>query len=102
MLQCQTCFGTYAPIGADGIAYYHACPPLSQPEIQLAIVRGLIVLAKDETLPQAMQRRSYPRSMKRDENLAVVGELPQLVAVGRGVLTVDAAAIPVLADVPSL
>lgn len=28
MVQCQSCGGTYEPIGANGIRYFHTCPPV--------------------------------------------------------------------------
>jgi hypothetical protein len=35
-VQCQTCGGVYSPLQADGTEYYHACPPLSVPELKTA------------------------------------------------------------------
>ena len=29
MVTCKACSGTYEPIGADGIRYFHTCPPLT-------------------------------------------------------------------------
>lgn len=26
--QCNTCGGIYEPLGPDGVAYYHTCPPI--------------------------------------------------------------------------
>lgn len=27
--RCNACDGVYEPIGADGVAYYHVCPPIT-------------------------------------------------------------------------
>lgn len=95
MTQCRTCFGTYHATAPDGLTYYHACPPLSEVEMAVAVAQGAIVLAKDETIPQALRRRLYARPMARDENLivVVVGELPRATAAGLGVVTVNDATI---------
>jgi len=37
MQQCLSCGGTYSASSLDGVSYFHACPPLSAPEIRKAI-----------------------------------------------------------------
>ena len=36
MVQCKACGATYEPIGADGVRYFHACPPLTKRRVQRA------------------------------------------------------------------
>lgn len=31
-VRCKACGGVYAPVQADGSAYFHVCPPLRDPE----------------------------------------------------------------------
>lgn len=45
MLTCKSCGGTYDPIGADGMAYFHSCPPLSLPELKAALTGGAVRLS---------------------------------------------------------
>src|SRR4051812_17826362 len=35
-MQCNSCGGTYSPIGDDGVPYAHACPPVTR----VAVTRG--------------------------------------------------------------
>lgn len=38
--QCTACGGIYEPIGADGVAYYHVCPPrLRVPVLRAGVAR---------------------------------------------------------------
>lgn len=34
--ECRACGGVYEPMGADGVAYYHACPPI----VKVPVLRG--------------------------------------------------------------
>jgi hypothetical protein len=69
MVKCNACGGTYEPLQDDGLQYFHACPPLSAPELAAKVAAGKIVLPGGETADQAVQRRMYERANKRDENL---------------------------------
>lgn len=51
MTRCKSCGGTYVPVGADGLTYYHACPPVW-----------------DDS-----NKRYVERADKRDENVRVTG-----------------------------
>jgi hypothetical protein len=42
MVKCNACGGIYDPIGIDGVAYFHVCPPLSVPELAAAIGAGKV------------------------------------------------------------
>lgn len=68
MVQCQSCGGTYEPIQADGMEYYHRCPPLSAAELQQAVDDGRVELPKGESVEDAVLRRTYERANLRDEN----------------------------------
>lgn len=67
VMQCETCKGTYAPIGADNVPYFHACPPIVDP-VTLAVT---------------------PRPDARDENIRVMGyddkgAIREMKAAGKG------------------
>jgi hypothetical protein len=68
MVQCKSCGGRYEPIQADGMEYYHRCPPLSRAELDVAVKDGRVTLPKDETVDDAVLRRTYERTNLRDEN----------------------------------
>jgi hypothetical protein len=51
MMQCRTCGGVYDQVGADGLTYYHACPPLSIAELRDALAKKTLTLS-----PQQQQR----------------------------------------------
>jgi hypothetical protein len=68
MVECQSCGGRYEPIQADGMEYYHRCPPLSAVELQQAVDDGRVKLPDKETVDDAVLRRTYERSNFRDEN----------------------------------
>lgn len=105
MLECQSCGGRYEPILPDGMQYFHVCPPLSQSELQAAVERGAVVLAKDETVEAAYLTRTYERASKRDENVVPAREhnAPATIkAAGKGaieVVSVTPPATVVVADV---
>jgi hypothetical protein len=44
MVQCKACGGTYAPVLADGMLYFHVCPPLSVPELHAALAAKTLAL----------------------------------------------------------
>jgi hypothetical protein len=43
-LQCPACAGVYDDVLPDGALYFHACPPLSAPELAAALAAGTVVL----------------------------------------------------------
>ena len=43
--QCTACGGVYEPLGADGVAYYHVCPPVTRVPVLRAGVAQLVDLA---------------------------------------------------------
>lgn len=90
MVQCLACGGVYEPIGADGVQYFHRCPPLSRPELAAAVAAGRIALPKGETVDDAVLRRPYERARLRDENLPSTdaADAGQLRAAGAGVETI--------------
>lgn len=96
MTQCQMCGGIYNATLADGLRYFHQCPPLSAAEVQKAVVAGQLVLPVGETPDVAVTRRTYTRVNARDENVkggtALDASAPR--AVGTGVLTVPDPAPP--------
>lgn len=69
MWECRSCGGTYQPIGADGVRYFHSCPPLSRHEFEAAVHAGTIVPRPLESIDDAFARRLWPRSNPRDENV---------------------------------
>lgn len=75
MLKCTICGGTYQPTTSDGLTYYHACPPLSLPELADAVAHGKVALPVDpatgqpEAVDVAHARRLYTRANARDENV---------------------------------
>lgn len=43
-MQCSSCGGTYASPSADGVPYFHACPPVVQVPVTRAGVAQLVAL----------------------------------------------------------
>ena len=95
MLKCTACGGVYMPTTADGLQYFHRCPPLSLAELIAKVQAGKIALPNDpitgvpETPDVAITRRSYERANLRDENLrATSGAGANLIkAAGDGTTT---------------
>jgi hypothetical protein len=91
LLKCRTCGGEYDTRTADGLQYFHTCPPLSVQELKDAIAAGTLLLrprdqrvldaaiALDEKRPPLATQRSsvdlalegfrYERPDHRDENV---------------------------------
>jgi hypothetical protein len=69
MTKCLTCGGVYAPIGADGVRYFHACPPLSDAEVAVAL--GVPSNPTLQTAAQQAEIAAAPRARPdaRDENI---------------------------------
>lgn len=93
MEQCTACKGTYEKTTADGMQYFHRCPPLSAVELAAAVTAGKVQLPIDpvttlaETPDVAVTRRVYERGNLRDENVKTDGTLKQ---AGAGTKTVAA------------
>lgn len=98
-VQCTTCGGIYDEVQADGLRYFHACPPLSSSELAAAVKAGKVELAADETAEEAVARRVYLRAGARDENVTA-GDDPRQAArpksEGKGTQPAPAT----IADVP--
>lgn len=113
-LKCQSCGGTYEPICADGVQYFHACPPLSVPELLDHLEAGTLSLSvvnrarlkkaqeADALGPPADNRPSnvaaflstltIERPNRRDENIAkgaTKDEPAQVKSEGAGVTEVS-------------
>lgn len=91
MVKCTACGATYEPIGADGLQYFHRCPPLSRVELAAAIDAGKVgwpnnktaadyslaataagLKAGDASLLAAddwLRTRTFERRNLRDENI---------------------------------
>lgn len=98
MVKCNACNGTYEPIGADGVRYFHVCPPLSAVELAAAVAAGKLVLPVGETAVEAVQRRSYHRANRRDENVPSTAERDagKLKAIGADVTPIAAPPSPIV------
>lgn len=92
-VQCLACGGVYRPILPDGMAYFHACPPLSLPELAAAVAERRVILPAGESVEEAIQARTYLRSDTRDENAraASTAGASAMKAAGAGVTPVAAA-----------
>lgn len=98
MLKCNACGGTYEPLQADGLQYFHVCPPLSRAELVAAVDAGKVQLPAGETVDDALRRRTYERGNKRDENLKSTAERDAgtVKAEGAGVVDVPRPPAPVV------
>lgn len=68
-VRCRACGAVYWTHQADGTEYYHACAPLSEPELAGAVDAGTFVLPEGEDVATAVRRRPYDRPNRRDENV---------------------------------
>lgn len=109
MVKCRTCGATYEREQADGTRYFHACAPLSVPELLELLDAGALKLSaahqreldaareRDATDPPAddepthvatvLSRWTIARKDHRDENIAIpaVDKRPAVVvAAGKG------------------
>jgi hypothetical protein len=68
---CQSCGGRYAPVGRDGIRYFHRCPPVTRATVR----RGGAVLVVDLDQVREIDTRLedvvVDRADGRDENVRV-------------------------------
>lgn len=61
MVKCLSCGGVYEPVLADGMLYFHACPPFSAPELLAAIAAGTVRLT-------ATQQAALDAAAQRDKD----------------------------------
>lgn len=78
--KCNSCGGTYSPIQADGLQYFHTCPPIPNPAYN-----------PDPTKGATNFQLTIERPNKRDEN--VIGHNPEtkqpiIVSAGAGFTSV--------------
>lgn len=110
MLKCNSCGATYEPLLADGLQYFHRCPPLSAAELAKAVADGRVVLPVDpvtkapETVDVALSRRLYDRANLRDENVTGPAPAPDkptpIKAIGKGVQDLGPQPLPPIVVVP--
>jgi hypothetical protein len=71
--RCKGCQGEYDDVGADGVAYFHTCPPL----IHRLVRRNgrILTLAPDDVRPgdEPFGDKPVNRPIHRDENTARIG-----------------------------
>lgn len=72
MVKCNACGGTYAPVLADGMLYFHVCPPLSVPELRAAITAKTLALN-----PSAQAR--YDQAVRDDQTTPEPADSPSRV-----------------------
>lgn len=120
--QCTTCGGIYEPVGADGCAYFHTCPPITYAavvrngkaglvSIQKLAADDLITVERDGAAVQIAAGNmlpgdvrlgdvSRPRPNARNENVttAIVdgARTPTIIAEGAGAVELPAIA-PIVA-----
>lgn len=51
-VECVQCGGSYAPLQAGGVLYFHACPPLSEPDVAKYEARGIFGLRPGDLRPE--------------------------------------------------
>jgi len=109
--RCNTCRGEYDDVGADGVLYFHSCPPVTlvavtddkdqARELPLRALAGITLVASAEARADAIKadadpssvyieraRRAAPRKDARDERTlrreGEKGERRILYAEGKG------------------
>jgi hypothetical protein len=80
-LRCDTCAGVYDDVSADGVAYFHVCPPLSAAEIAAALRAGDLTIDADKAAVALRQ----PAQLVDEPRAAFVDRLVQA-AADRGAL----------------
>jgi len=94
-IRCKCCLGEYDDVLADGMRYFHVCPPLSSAELRELLERDELALPdhlarglaaakeRDEQFPvpegaptnveRELASWSIPREGHRDENIVAEG-----------------------------
>ena len=88
-VRCVTCGGVFDQMLADGTRYFHVCTPLSSAELRAAIAANRVRLPPGETVEDALTRRQYQRTRRRDENIVRPVDdatSPSIRLPGRGVV----------------
>jgi hypothetical protein len=118
-VECNTCLGRYNPVGADGIRYFHVCPPVAGVQVVrdgarlavpiaelladdiVVVIRGdkpgTTTHAKRRLTDVLLERVDLPRPNARNENVMSETAGPAgLIAYGLGVrdVTADAERAP--------
>jgi hypothetical protein len=78
-LTCKTCGGEYSRELADGLRYFHACPPTDQATPGVFVARAN---ARNENIDPAKVRASQDESGRRKPT---VTDDDLIIAVGAGV-----------------
>jgi hypothetical protein len=80
--KCLTCFGVYSTLGADGMLYFHACPPVFDDVKQRYVPRPD---ARDENVDPVKAAARAELVAKHDPRAK---DLDVSKAAGKGVTTV--------------
>lgn len=95
-LQCVTCGGVYDPVAADGLPYFHACPPLRK--LRVANVDGTFstVDPGQEGVRKVHGERFEPRADARNDNVRLdpVTGKGAPIAAGQGVTPIADNRVP--------
>jgi hypothetical protein len=68
MVRCLTCGGTYEPTTADGMQYFHACPPLGLSELRDALRDNTVQLSRvDRQRLRAAREADQAEPMPADQ-----------------------------------
>lgn len=94
--KCSTCDGVYDLLGADGLRYYHVCPPLRRLRVRELDGTYSTVVPGTEGVRPVIRDVTIDRPNLRDERrvLDPVTGQPMLIAVGTGVTLVGDNTVP--------
>ena len=95
-LQCVTCGGVYSPVCADGLAYFHTCPPLRRLRVQNLDGTFATVDPGTEGTRRVHGERFVPRPDARNENVVLDPTTGKgaPIAVGKGVTPIADNRVP--------
>lgn len=68
-IKCNTCAGIYDAVTPEGLAYFHACPPLRQLRVQELDGTYSTVDPGTQGVRRVVGERFTPRPNRRDENV---------------------------------
>lgn len=66
---CQSCGGRYEPIGADGVRYFHACPPQRRVRVRRGATELLVALEEVLDTDVQLEELDVERPNRRNENV---------------------------------
>ncbi len=72
--RCNSCWGTYEDISRDGVAYFHACAPLTHTIIRLADGTEARLAGQMPAGASVLRVDSEEHPNKRDENIRLDSE----------------------------